>query len=114
MSFGVAHRSRMKQNGRISKESRIARMQHRTFRPRARFGAVFLTPGFATLAFGLAALAAGQTPPSRPSPAVNTPAAKNDFPVTNEDWLTQAGKLYYSSTAAGLKGFDCDVKPDWQ
>ncbi len=89
-------------------------MQHRTFRPQARLRALFMASGLASLAFGFAALAAAQTPPSKPSPAINTPAAKNTFPATNEDWLTQAGKLYYSSTAAGLKGFDCDVKPDWQ
>lgn len=45
-----------------------------------------------------AALAAAQTPPA----------------TTNNDWLTQTAKMYYSSSKAGLKGFDCALKPNWE
>jgi hypothetical protein len=49
-----------------------------------------------------ATLAAAQTAPSNP------PSSDNDT------WLAQTAKLYYSSSKAGLKGFDCTVKTDWQ
>jgi hypothetical protein len=32
----------------------------------------------------------------------------------NDAWLAQTAKLYYSSAQAGLKGFDCTVRPDWR
>ena len=31
----------------------------------------------------------------------------------NDAWLTQTARLYYSSAKAGLKGFDCTLRPDW-
>jgi hypothetical protein len=31
----------------------------------------------------------------------------------NDAWLAQTAKLYYSSSKAGLKGFDCTLRPDW-
>lgn len=31
----------------------------------------------------------------------------------NDAWLTQTVRLYYFSAKAGLKGFDCAVRPDW-
>lgn len=54
------------------------------------------------VAFSFVALAAAQNPPSSPSSNVNN------------EWLAQAAKLYYSSSKAGLKGFDCALQPDWQ
>lgn len=48
------------------------------------------------------AMAFPQHPPSTPQTG------------SNNDWLAQATKMYYSSTTAGLKGFDCEVRPDWQ
>lgn len=50
----------------------------------------------------LSAAALAQHPPS-------TPQADS-----NNDWLAQAAKMYYSSANTGLKGFDCEVRPDWQ
>jgi hypothetical protein len=38
------------------------------------------------------------------------PAAK---PNPNDELLARASKLYYSTTRAGLNGFDCAVVPDW-
>lgn len=46
----------------------------------------------------VAALAAAQSPSSN----------------SNNAWLAQTAKLYYSSSKAGLKGFDCTLQPDWQ
>lgn len=48
------------------------------------------------------ALAAAQNPPANP------------VSQANGDWLAQTAKLYYSSSKAGLKGFDCAIRPDWQ
>jgi hypothetical protein len=71
-------------------------MQNRTFLMPARCAILLLASCFA-------ALAPAQNPPSGP-----TPQADNDA------WLGQTAKLYYSSAKAGLKGFDCTVRPDWQ
>jgi hypothetical protein len=43
-----------------------------------------------------------QTPPTNPSSNANN------------EWLAQAAKLYYSSSKAGFKGFDCALNPNWQ
>lgn len=32
----------------------------------------------------------------------------------DDAWLKKTGGLYYSSTRAGLSGFDCAVHPDWR
>lgn len=32
----------------------------------------------------------------------------------NDIWLAQTAKLYYSSARAGLKGFDCTLRTNWQ
>jgi hypothetical protein len=48
-------------------------------------------------------------PPGRPGAQAQT-ATK---PSANDAMLARAGKLYYSSTKAGLVGFDCKVRPDW-
>ncbi|MGB0063107.1 MAG: hypothetical protein WBP85_01565 [Terracidiphilus sp.] len=69
-------------------------MQKRTFLWQAHC-AVFLA------AFGFAALTMAQNPPAAPS-------------STNDDWLAQARKMYYSSTVSGLKGFDCEMRPNWE
>ncbi len=70
-------------------------MQNRTFQRQAHCAALLL-------AFGFAMLAAAQNPSPNPSSG------------TNDDWLAQASKMYYSSTVAGLKGFDCEARPNWQ
>jgi hypothetical protein len=70
-------------------------MQSRSFLWPARSAAFIVACSFV-------ALAAAQNPPSSPSPNVNNA------------WLAQAAKLYYSSSKAGLKGFDCALQPDWQ
>jgi hypothetical protein len=70
-------------------------MQSRTFLWPARCAAFIVACSFV-------ALAAAQNPPSSPSSSANS------------EWLAQAAKLYYSSSKAGLKGFDCALKPDWQ
>jgi len=51
---------------------------------------------------GCAAMAAAQ----------NTPASASS--AANNDWMAQTAKMYYSSSKAGLKGFDCALKPDWR
>jgi len=60
-----------------------------------------------TTFFALAALlgmAAGQ---GRASAQAANSSADNE-------WLKTTRDLYYSSEKAGLKGFDCDVHPDWK
>lgn len=69
-------------------------MQSR-FLPEAARSAALLATFFA------AALAAQNTPSGPPANA-------------NNDWMAQTAKLYYSSSKAGLKGFDCALRPDWQ
>jgi hypothetical protein len=71
-------------------------MQNRIFLGPARCAILLVASCFA-------ALALAQNPPSGP-------AQKAD----NDAWLGQTAKLYYSSAKAGLKGFDCTVRPDWQ
>jgi hypothetical protein len=85
----------MEQNGRNSKESGIARMHFRSFHRQAHCASLLA-------AFGCAVLAAAQNPSSAP------------LPGSNDDWLAQTGKMYYSSAVGGLKGFDCQVRPNWQ
>jgi hypothetical protein len=57
----------------------------------------------ALLAAALLASAHAQT-----APAKSTDSAANDA------FLARAVKLYYSSTKAGLSGFDCALHPDWR
>lgn len=59
----------------------------------------------AGIALFLLAAASAQTP--APGQAGAPSAADNA-------WLTDARKIYYSSIRAGLKGFNCDVRPDWR
>lgn len=70
-------------------------MNLRTFQRQARSVTLLL-------AFSFAVLASAQSPS----------ASSSSGP--NNDWLAQAAKMYYSSAHAGLKGFDCEVRPDWQ
>ncbi len=51
-----------------------------------------------------------------PTPPVVTanPAQPAAPPNPNDDLLAKAAKLYYSTTAAGLDGFDCSVHPEWR
>jgi hypothetical protein len=70
-------------------------MQSRSLLWPARSAAIIVT-------CSLVALAAAQTPPSSSSSNANS------------EWLAQAAKLYFSSSKAGLKGFDCALKPNWQ
>jgi hypothetical protein len=44
--------------------------------------------------------------------AQNPPSASTSN--ADDAWLAQAAAMYYSSANAGLKGFDCTVRPDWQ
>jgi hypothetical protein len=63
----------------------------------------------ALLTLGLPTSVQAQNPPtSHGTPAL--PAAK---PNPADEMLARAGKLYYSTTKAGLNGFDCAVVPDW-
>lgn len=50
------------------------------------------------------------------SPAPATPGAQAPAATSKADaaWLAKTSKLYYSSTKAGLTGFDCSVHPDWR
>jgi hypothetical protein len=56
------------------------------------------------------AAVAGSSQRTSPGEAQNaTPAASQ----ADNAWLAKAAKLYFSTKAAGLEGFDCDVHPDW-
>ncbi len=46
------------------------------------------------------------------TPAQSAPSAASSS--ANDTWLKQTANLYYSSSKAGLKGFDCAVQTDWQ
>jgi hypothetical protein len=70
-------------------------MQNRTFVWPARCVILLMASCFATAA-------------SAQSPASSLPSNANN------DWMAQASKLYYSSSKAGLRGFDCTVRPNWQ
>ncbi len=72
-------------------------------------------PRILTLAaFTLAALS---LPAQAPAPAQTAPTLAPTPPTTpNPDnaWLAKTAKIYYSSSRAGLTGFDCEAHPDWQ
>jgi hypothetical protein len=62
------------------------------------------------------AVGAQQSPAPTPSDAGSAaarPSTPNDSKPEDE-LLARASKLYYSTKAAGLEGFDCDVHPDWR
>ena len=56
-----------------------------------------------------AAAANAQSPATAPS---GTPSSGPQNP--ENDWLAKTAKVYFSSSKAGLTGFDCDVHPDWR
>lgn len=67
----------------------------------------------ALLALSLAAamaMAQSAPPPARAAQP-GAPAANNS---ADDAWLARTGKLYYSTTKAGLNGFDCAVHLDWR
>lgn len=58
-----------------------------------------------------AAGAGAQTSPaSTPAQSASPAAPASD---ANTAFLTKASRIYYSTSKAGLKGFDCAVHPDW-
>lgn len=69
-----------------------------------------------------AAVAAAQNAPSAPNalPAAPAAAATAQQGATaqsadgDDAWLARTSRLYYSTTKAGLNGFDCAVHPDWR
>jgi hypothetical protein len=68
------------------------------------------------LALGLAAAAA--VAQNAPSGSMAPPAAPQQSAAAttggDDAWLARTSKLYYSTTRAGLNGFDCAVHPDWR
>lgn len=84
----------------------------------ARFLAIFLTVGF--LSSGAYAQNEPQnTPRLAMSSATEsltgprTASRETANPDNNIAFLARASDLYYSSSRAGLRGFDCQVHPDW-
>lgn len=69
------------------------------------------TPLFIALAAIFLASAPAQT--QNPAPAPPPAAAIHPASPAETQWLAQTAKLYYSSSKAGLTGFDCAVHPDW-
>jgi hypothetical protein len=63
----------------------------------------------------LAAGASAQTSPAAAAPAAQS-AASTTAPASdaNAAFLAKASKLYYSTSKAGLKSFDCAVHPEWR
>jgi hypothetical protein len=57
------------------------------------------------------ATAPSLAPPPADHQLAEPPASK---PNPDNAWLARTSKLYYSSSKAGLTGFDCDAHPDWQ
>jgi len=65
------------------------------------------------LALSLPAAAAGAQSALNAAPAA--PAQQSTTGAGGDDaWLARTSKLYYSTTKAGLNGFDCAVHPDWR
>jgi hypothetical protein len=70
----------------------------------------------AVLTSGTLATASAQSAPPAPAPPAD-PRAASPLPATpdpNADFLAKASQLYYSSAKAGLRGFDCQIHPDWR
>jgi hypothetical protein len=80
----------------------------------ARFLAAFLAAGC------LCGGACAQNPPTNPAVPVQPAASPSPSgreaakPDPNAVFLAKASQLYYSSSKAGLRGFDCQVHPDWR
>jgi hypothetical protein len=84
----------------------------------ARFLAVFLAAG--CLASGahaqtrlLSKVALAQPGESLSSSSTGTATAEPAKPDPDAEFLAKASDLYYSSSRAGLRAFDCQVHPDW-
>jgi hypothetical protein len=81
-----------------------------------------LVPALAPAALLALSLATAAAQAQQASIAQNTapagpatqPAAAAAGPSDDNAWLATTGKLYYSTTRAGLSGFDCAVHPDWR
>ena len=69
-----------------------------------RQGLSFAVVGIFCVATFSLATAAGRAQ----TPSTNPPSNANN------EWLAQAAKLYYSSSKAGFKGYDCALHPNWQ
>ena len=83
-------------------------------RNRRAFAAVLV----ALAAGAVAAAGAGwaQQAPAISSLSRGEAGAQASAPDTkaNDELLAKTAKMYYSTRAAGLDGFDCDVHPDWR
>ena len=63
----------------------------------------------------MVAAGAAQNPPSsNPAPSTTSATQTSTKPNANDEFLANIGKLYYSTSKTGLKGFDCAVHPDWR
>jgi hypothetical protein len=84
-------------------------MQNRYFAPKAGLLSVLLP-------IALTAVIHAQT--ASPQPAATQPPVAQVKPLldpqANSAMLQNASALYYSSTKAGLDGFDCTIHPDWR
>jgi hypothetical protein len=80
----------------------------------ARFLAAFLTAG--CLCSGVHAQNQLPEPaaPAQPSTIPNPSGIQAAKAEPEAAFLAQASQLYYSSSKAGLRGFDCQVHPDWR
>jgi len=58
-------------------------------------------------------MASAHAQAQNPAPAPPPAAAIQPASPAETQWLAQTAKLYYSSSKAGLTGFDCAVHPDW-
>jgi hypothetical protein len=71
----------------------------------------------AAVLFSVAGCAAWaqQAPAPPPSAAATTTTeASAADRKADDELLAKTAKMYYSTKAAGLNGFDCDVQPDWR
>ncbi len=89
------------------------------FRPSAPRILILAAPCFLSLSLAALSLPA-QAPDLAPGPAkapsTDAPALapqSESKPNTDNAWLARTAKIYYSSSKAGLTGFDCDAHPDW-
>jgi hypothetical protein len=83
-------------------------MSKSPFAPLVRLSAALLAACLVSAAAGAQA-----SKPPAPSAKAAAPAAPSAVDKANNEMLARAATLYYSTTKAGLNGFDCDVRPDW-
>jgi hypothetical protein len=95
-------------------------MNRLPFRPSAPRILILAALSLAALSLAAQTSSPAQAPSSTaPSPAPSPsdhPLAEPPASKSNPDngWLARTSKLYYSSSKAGLTGFDCEAHPDWQ